>query len=130
MDLTAVRKGLAARAKTLVPNAYHYAPATITSFPAVWIDFPESGAKLAFQRGDWDFDLRVVAAMSDVWDRSSQEKVDELMVELWPVLEADPTLGGAVNGSVHVVGVEPIKPQDNVPWVGAVFQVRVVHTDA
>ena len=129
MDLTAIRKGLAERCVDCVVSAHHFEPGMIAGFPTAFVEMPE-GESIAFGRAGWSIMLDVVVAVADVWDRSAQEAVDGLVSELWPLLEGDQTLGGAVAGSVHVEGFTPIRPQDNAPRVGARFRVRVIDTDA
>jgi hypothetical protein len=129
VDLTAIRKGLADRAATVVGTAHHFEPGSINGFPTAFVEMPD-GETIAMGQSSWSIELAVVVAVADVWDRSAQESVDRLVTDLWPVLEADHTLGGAVAGSVTVQSFQAIRPQDNLPWIGARFLVRVVHTDA
>lgn len=128
MDLTAIRTGIADLIETEVPNAYAYAPTAPGSFPAAWVDMPELDSP-AFQQKMWDVPLEVVLAVADVWDRSAQEETDRLLVALWPLMESDQTLGGALNGSLFVDGFRPVKSTDNATWVGGVFSLKVTHTD-
>lgn len=130
MDLTEIRAGLRDQARLIVPNAYAYAIGTPASFPAVWVDMPDPIEKTSFQQNLWLIEFEVVLAVSDVWDRSAQQKVDELVVDLWPKLEADQTLDGAVSGSVFVREFRSTKSIENVPWIGGVFSVEVRHSDA
>lgn len=128
MDLTAIRKGLAERCVDFVVSAHHFEPGMISGFPTAFVEMPD-GEMIAMQQTSWSVVLDVVVAVADVWDRSAQEAVDQLVTDLWPQLEGDRTLGGAVNGSVTCQSFSAIRPQDNAPWVGARFRVRVVHTD-
>ena len=129
MDLTAIRKGLAGRVADQVVSAHHFEPGLISGFPTAFVEMPD-GETIAMGQSSWSIILDVVVAVADVWDRSAQESVDELVTDLWPLLEGDGTLDGAVNGSVTVQSFAAIRPSDNAPWVGARFRVRVVHTDA
>jgi hypothetical protein len=129
VDLTAIRKGLAEQAATVVGTAYHFEPNTINGFPTAFVEMPD-GETIAMGQKSWSIELNVVVAVADVWDRSAQESVDALVSAMWPALELDSTLDGAVSGSVTVQSFQAIRPQDNASWVGARFLVRVVHTDA
>ncbi|NND35881.1 MAG: hypothetical protein HKN81_01990 [Gammaproteobacteria bacterium] len=125
LDLVAIRKALADQIRPAVPNTTAYRPDSVaTGAPTVWVDMPPV-QKLTFQPGAvWNIPLTVVLAVGDTWDRTSQQTVDELIVDIWEVVDGDKTLGGTVSAAV-ATEFTPVTSAENRGWVGGLLDVKV-----
>lgn len=127
LDVGQIRKALADTCAPVVSNATAYRPKTINSFPAVWVDQPEIRRRTFAAEANFEIEIEVVLAVAANWDRAAQERIDDLLVDLWEVLAADPTLGGIVQPS-NVDRFVPVPETDEREWVGGIFEMRIAQT--
>jgi len=125
LDVTAVRKGIAASAANAagLQSVKHYAPDGEHGSPAFWVEVDSIESNVLGNRTRWSLILRGRLYVSGVWDRSAQETTDELVDLIWVAIEADQTVAGEAQ-AVAVQRVDYLLP-DETSAVGATFTIEV-----
>ncbi len=125
MDLTAIRKGIAANAATAtgLEDAKHYRPDTATSSTVFWVEV-DTVALSTISGGDRMVTLEGTLITQGPWDRSKQQKTDELTDAVWSAIESDKTLGGAAHVTQVRQAVVLRDPEDGASY-GVRFDIEV-----
>lgn len=115
LDLNAIRKGLAANARTAdgLEDVKEFRPDASHAGRAFWVEV-RTVRRSAQARGRW-------VVVCDGWlisqgahDRSKQSTLDELIEPVWSALESDLTLGGAAQ-TLNVVEADVTDPDLTAP---------------
>lgn len=119
-ELVAIRKAIASAAATVpgINTSKHYTPDAEHGSPAFWVGSPASMTSAPLQRARWSVELPCTLHVAAAWDRSAQEKADDLAAALWTAIETDRTLDGTVS-DVAVMSAE---------WVTDDAGLRVLFT--
>lgn len=115
LDLNAIRKGLAANAKTAagLADAKEFRPDSSHSGRAFWVEV-RSVRRSAQTRGRWAVICDGYLISQGAHDRSKQSALDELIEPVWSALESDLSLGGAAL-TVNVVEADVTDPDLTAP---------------
>lgn len=113
LNLTDLRKGVAANARTAagLADAKHFRPELSGSGIAFWVELSsiERSAMGSASSSRRHVELEAVLLVQGAWDRSQQEKLDELIPVVWDAIESDRTAGGyAQSIYVRAVTVEQV----------------------
>ena len=93
--LTDIRKQLALNARSAagIDDAKHFRPDGPASGVLFWVEV-DAVEPSAMGRQRWTVTVTGMLLVQGPWDRSKQEKLDELVPLVWTALETDRTLGG------------------------------------
>lgn len=106
MDITGIRKAIAANAKTAegLSDTKHWRPDLIHAGNAFWVEL-ERIDRRSFGNATYTLSLTGRLQVQGVWDRSVSDKADELADLVLAAIESDQTLGNRAC-SVFVENVE------------------------
>lgn len=121
-DITAIRKAVAANARTAVGvnDTKHYRPDAPSAGVTFWVEVVSYEAS-TFGRQRWTVTLEGHLSVQGGWDRSQQEKLDELVPLVWAALETDRTLAGRAQ-TMTVLAVQWLEEAEGL---GARFDITV-----
>ncbi len=95
MDLTGIRKAVAANARTAVglEDVKHYRPEMVAGSPTFWVEV-DSYEPSTLGRTRWSLRLEGKLQILGTWDRSVSDAADTLVDLVWTAIETDGTLDG------------------------------------
>jgi len=123
MDVVAIRKAIADSVRPVVSDSKHYRPETFQASPTFWVE-PVRIERSAMGRDRWLIVMDATLFTASGWDRSRQEKSDQLAVDVWLAIESDRTLGGLIH-SLEVESVQYLNDGEMGAPLGATYRINV-----